>query len=121
MRTVGAKNPSDASSRTSVRRKLLATLLGPAAVLAGCLPEKSGELLSCRTEAERFYPSYLAADPTAAAGQFVIACMASKGFRFSIEATDCDSRYPMTLQSTCYSSDTWASALRDKFRQAIHP
>ena len=100
----------------SMRWKLLAVAMWPAVLLAGCQAEKSSDLLACRAEAERFYPSHLAGDPAEPAGQFVVACMASKRYSFSIQATDCDGRYPMTLQSTCYSSDTWASVLWGKFR-----
>ena len=92
-----------------------------AITLAGCVPDKSEELAACQTEADRFYPRYLAADPATPAAKFIIECMAVKGYEFKIEPADCNSKYPLPTQSTCYKSSNWLVHFIDQFRQPAGP
>jgi hypothetical protein len=75
--------------------------------LAGCLPDQTKDVATCRTEAERFYPMYNVVDPADPSSQFIIACMATKGYDFTVSPKDCDSRYPFATQSTCYAPNSW--------------
>ena len=49
--------------------------------LGGCLPDQAKDVAACRTEADRFYPTYEAVDPNNPSSQFIIACMATKGYQ----------------------------------------
>jgi hypothetical protein len=70
--------------------------------LKGCLPDQAKDVAACVTEAERFYRMYKAVDPEDPSSQYVISCMAAKGYQFTVSPADCDSRYPLPTQATCY-------------------
>ena len=87
-----------------------------ALALSGCSPDKASDVAGCLAEAERFYPSYLVRDPEAPASRYVIACMNFKGYNFTIEASACDSRFPLPTQATCYSSHGAVARIFDRLR-----
>jgi hypothetical protein len=88
--------------------------------LAGCAPDPAKDLGACRAEAERFYPMYKVADPADPSSQFIIGCMAAKGYDFTISPTDCDSQYPLATQPTCYAPNSWPNWFVYKFRRALN-
>ena len=84
--------------------------------LGGCLPDKSKDVADCRTEADRFYQGYNAADVNNPRGRYIIECMGTKGYVFNIAPDKCDSRHPLATQPTCYGSNNWLAWIIDKFR-----
>ena len=87
--------------------------------LAGCLPDQAKDMAACRTEADRFYQTDKAVDPEDPSSQYIIACMAAKGYNFTILPADCDSQYPLPTQPTCYSPDSGSDWIIDQFRRAL--
>jgi hypothetical protein len=86
--------------------------------LGGCLPDQAKDVTACRTEAERFYHTYEAVEPDDPASQYIIACMAHKGYDFSATSTHCNSRTPLPTQPTCYESNSWLGWIIDHIRNA---
>jgi hypothetical protein len=60
----------------------------------------------------------IADDPDNPKSQFIIGCMATKGYDFSVVPSDCDSRYPFPTQAGCYVPNSWIDWMVDKFRTA---
>jgi len=87
--------------------------------LGGCLPDQAKDVAACRTEAERFYHTYEAVDPSNPSSQYIIACMAAKGYNFTISSADCDSVRPLPTQSACYEPNSWLDWGMEKFRRAL--
>ena len=87
--------------------------------LGGCLPDQTKDVAACRTEAERFYHTYEAVDPNEPSSQYIIACMAAKGYDFTILPADCDSRYPLPTQPACYAPNSWLDWIIDQIRRAL--
>lgn len=87
-------------------------------ILGGCLPDREKELAVCRTEADHFFEANIADNPDNPKSQFIIGCMATKGYDFSVVPSDCDSRYPFPTQSDCYVPNSWLDWIVDKFRTA---
>jgi hypothetical protein len=85
--------------------------------LAGCLPDRDRTLSDCRKEADRFYQVYRLDEPESPRTEYIIECMAAKGYNFTVEPKDCDNRYRFETQSACYVSDTWIVWLADQFRR----
>jgi hypothetical protein len=88
--------------------------------LAGCLPDQAKDMAACRTEADRFYQTYKAIDPEDPSSQYIIACMAAKGYNFTILPADCDSQYPLPTQATCYAPNNGPDWIIDQFRRALN-
>jgi hypothetical protein len=88
--------------------------------LGGCLPDQAKDVAACQTEAERFYQMYHAVDPNDPSSQYIIACMAAKGYDFTISPADCNSRYPLPTQAACYAPNSWLGGIRDKFRRPLN-
>ena len=84
-------------------------------ILGGCLPDREKELAVCRTEADHFFEANIADDPDNPKSQFIIGCMATKGYDFSVVPSDCDSRYPFPTQAGCYVPNSWIDWMVDKF------
>ena len=84
--------------------------------LGGCLPNQGKAMEVCRSEAERFYHMYNAVNPDDPSSQYIMGCMASKGYHFTILPADCDSRYPLATQSTCYEPNNWLGWIVDRLR-----
>jgi hypothetical protein len=87
--------------------------------LGGCLPENSGDLAACRTEADRFYQGYVAADVDSPRSQYIIGCMAAKGYEFTVAPEDCNSLHPLPTQSTCYTPGGWWAWINYKLREQL--
>ena len=86
--------------------------------VGGCLPEQgtAKNVTACRVEADRFYQGYNTIDVNNPRSQFIIACMAAKGYDFDISPADCDGRHPLTTQPTCYVRNNWLAWIFDKIR-----
>jgi hypothetical protein len=84
--------------------------------VGGCLPDQAKDVTDCRVEADRFYQGYSAVDVNDPRSQYIIACMASKGYDFDISPANCDSRHPLATQPTCYASHNWLAWIIDQFR-----
>jgi hypothetical protein len=87
--------------------------------LGGCLPDQAKDVAACQTEANRFYQTYKAVDPDDPSSQYIISCMAAKGYDFSISPADCDSRHPLPTQPACYAANSWLDWIIDQFRRAL--
>ena len=84
--------------------------------VAGCLPDRATkDVTVCRTEADRFYPTPESIDANDPRSQFIIECMAAKGYDFTISATNCDGRHPLPTQAACFESNSWLRRLIDHF------
>jgi hypothetical protein len=86
-----------------------------ALTLSGCLPERAKDMAECQKEASRFYESYRATDPNNPAGRFLIGCMATKGYEYSIVAAACSNDHPFPNQPGCYVSRTWSGWIAEQF------
>lgn len=86
--------------------------------LGGCLPDRNASLAACRMEANRFFRTDIAVDPDDIKSQYIIGCMATKGYDFTVLPTNCDSRYPFPTQPACYTPTNWLDWIVDKFRLA---
>jgi hypothetical protein len=87
--------------------------------LGGCLPDQAKDLATCRKDADRFYQAYNAVDPDDPSSQYIIACMAAKGYHFTVLPEDCDSRYPFPTQPACYAPNSWLDWIIDRFRRVL--
>jgi len=96
-----------------MRRKVF--LLG-LITLGGCLPDQAKDMAACRTDADRFYQGYRAADVDNPRSQYIIGCMAAKGYDFTIAPADCDSRHPLPTQPACYTPSSWLAWMSNQFR-----
>ena len=79
--------------------------------LAGCVPEQTKALADCQKEADRFFMGYRNDDAENPRSRFIIECMGSKGYDFTVESKDCDNRYPLTTQTACYSPHDWVDRI----------
>ena len=100
-----------------MRRELV---LLTAIALAGCVPDPAKDVAACRTDAERFYHMDKVVDPADPVSQFIIGCMAAKGYDFTVSPSDCDGRYPLVTQATCYAPNSWPDWVIYKFRRALN-
>jgi hypothetical protein len=75
--------------------------------LAACVPEPTRALADCQKEADRFFMTYRNDDPENPRSRYIVECMASKGYDFTVEPKGCDNRYPLTTQPACYSRQGW--------------
>jgi len=89
-------------------------------ILGGCVPDQAKDLAACRAGADRFYQTYKAVDPDDPSSEYIIACMASKGYDFTVLSADCDSRYSLPTQSACYAPHSWLGWIIDQFRRALN-
>ena len=82
--------------------------------LAGCLPDEVREnnVAACRIEADRFYQGVNAVDVNNPRSQYIVECMAAKGYDFDISPADCDSRHPLASQPACYAPQRWMAWIR---------
>jgi hypothetical protein len=91
------------------RRVLSLTISLAAIALGGCLlPDQKQQIAACQVEADRFFLSHRAAGTDDPRSQYIIACMASKGYEFTIKPDECDGRQPLASQSACYTTN-WMS------------
>ena len=91
-----------------------------ALTLGGCLPDQAEHMAACRTQADRFYQTYKAADLDEPSSQYIIACMAVKGYDFTILPADCDGRRPLPTKATCYRPNSWQGWIVDQIRRVTN-
>jgi hypothetical protein len=84
--------------------------------LGGCVPDQSKDMVACQSEVERFYPAYVASNMDDPGVRYIMACMESKGYAFSVSAADCDSKYPLPVQGACYTPESYVAAALGQFR-----
>ena len=84
--------------------------------LGGCLPDqvKAKDVAACRIEADRFYQGYNDIEVNNPRSQYIIECMAAKGYDFEISPADCDGKRPLVTQPACYSSHGWIARIADR-------
>ena len=81
--------------------------------------DQAKDMDACRREAEHFYHLYKAVDPNDPSSQYIIACMAAKDYDFTTARADCDTRYPLSTQPSCYSPKGWLGWTIDRVRRAV--
>ena len=85
--------------------------------LGGCSDQaKSKDILACQDHADRFYQGYNNADMSSPRSKYIVACMATKGYKFEVSPADCDSRRALATQPTCYISEGWIALVMSWFR-----
>ncbi len=89
-------------------------------VVAGCSPDHAKDVAACGVEADRFYQGYNTADANNPRSQYVIACMAAKGYDFDVSSADCDSRHSLVTQPTCYVARGWMAWITDRSRAHVN-
>jgi hypothetical protein len=89
--------------------------------LAGCYPDQNGDMYACEALASRFFQTYHAVDLNAPSSQYIIECMQTKGYDFSIAPADCESRHALPTQAACYTPQNWLAAIYDRFRRPLKP
>ena len=92
-----------------------------ALTLGGCLPDRAIVLAACDKDAGRFYATYKAINPDDPSSQYIIGCMATKGYDFTVAPKDCDGRHPMPRQATCYVPSGWFDWIVFKLRNTKIP
>jgi hypothetical protein len=97
---------------------LVLSLLLPLS-LAGCYPDQSDDVFACEAQASRFFSTYHAVDLNAPSSEYIIECMQTKGYDFTIAPADCDSHYPLPTQAACYTPQNWLAALYDRVRRPL--
>ena len=90
-----------------------------ALTLGGCIPHQAHDVAACQAEADRFYQTYHAVDPDDPSSQYIIACMAAKGYDFTITPADCDSRHALPTQPACYTPNNWFGWIVDRIRRQL--
>jgi hypothetical protein len=101
------------------RAAVLLLALTLALGLAGCLPDQSKDVFACESQASRFFQTYHAVDLNAPSSQYIMECMAAKGWDFTIQPADCDSHRPLPTQGACYAPQNWLAALYDRWRRPL--
>ena len=90
-----------------------ARLLLVGLILGGCIPDQPRDVAACETEAIRVYPKQPAVDLGDFATRYINACMAAKGYDFTILAAGCNPRYPFATQPECYTPTGWIAQFID--------
>lgn len=111
---VTVDQPGNLCGATDPMRR--AVVLFMVMTLGGCLQDRSKDMANCQTEAERFYQTYRAVNPDDPSSQYIIGCMAAKGYDFTILPADCNSQHPLPTQSACYAPNSWFDWIVEKFR-----
>ena len=101
-----------------MRRELV---LFMAVAVAGCGPDQAKDMAACQAEVMRFYPAYVASKLEDPGTRYIIGCMAARGYEFEVTAADCNSRYPLPTQATCYTPRNWIAGAIDRFRRPAQP
>ena len=83
------------------------------------MPDRAKDVAACQIEAERFYQTYHAINPDDPSSQYIIGCMATKGYDFTILPVDCNSQHPLPTQPACYAPNSWLVWIVDQFRRAF--
>ena len=91
------------------------TFLLVAIGLGGCLlPDQKQQIAACQVEADRFFLSHRAASTDDPRSQYIIECMAAKGYDFEISPADCDGRRALATQPACYAPQNWMAWIADR-------
>jgi hypothetical protein len=106
-------------SKRRISRPGFVLLAALAPALGGCLPDQSKDIAACETEASRFFPVYKAVDPSEPSSQYIIECMATKGYEFTVTPADCNSQHPLPTQAACYTPDNWFAGVYDQARRHL--
>jgi hypothetical protein len=89
--------------------------------LGGCMPDQSKDMATCQHEVKRFYAVYSASNMNDPGVRYIMACVESKGYEFSIDASNCSSKYPLATQPACYTPQGSMAAAIDQFRRPPKP
>jgi hypothetical protein len=87
--------------------------------LGGCVQDQAKNVFACEAQASRFFQTYRAVDPNAPSSQYIIQCMAARGYDFTIAPADCDSRRPLPVQAACYTPRNWLAGLIDRYHRPL--
>jgi len=89
-------------------RRVLPLIISFAAIaLAGCLPDQKQDIAACQGEADRFFLSHRAVNTDDPRSQYIITCMAIKGYDFTVTPDKCDGQHPLAIQAACYIPTNW--------------
>jgi hypothetical protein len=91
-------------------------ILLAALALGGCSRDRAKDMAACQVEAERFYQTYRAVNSDDPSSQYIIGCMAAKGYDFTISPAACNSEHPLPTQPACYAARSWPDWVIDQFR-----
>ena len=74
-------------------------ILFMAFALGGCWSDqgKASDVAACQIEADRFYRGYNGIDVNNPRNQYIIECMATKGYDFEVSPADCDGRRALAM------------------------
>lgn len=107
--------PTSISLVVMRRSVLLAVLIS----LGGCLPDRDKSLVGCQREADRFFQRLQVDDPENPRSRYIIECMATNGYDFTVEPKDCDGQHPFPSQSACYVPNSWLDWIADQSRRKL--
>lgn len=86
-----------------------------AIALSGCSPDRAKDMADCQTEAGRFFQTYQAVDPSDPSSRYIIGCMATKGYDFTVTPLDCNSGRSLPTQAACYQPHGWTARMLERF------
>jgi len=87
-----------------------------ALTLTGCLPDRAKDMAACEREASRFYQTYHAVSPEDPSSRFIIGCMETKGYDFTVAPAECSGERTLLTQAACYAPSSWLGWIIDQFR-----
>ena len=82
--------------------------------LSGCMEDKARDVAACDVDAMRVYPKQADlgfGDPRTV---YINACMASKGYDFTILGKGCRSSQALPIQPDCYTPRGWFGRMLDQ-------
>ena len=65
---------------------------------------KASDVAACQIEADRFYQGYNGVDVNNPRSQYIIECMAAKGYDFEVSPADCDGRRALSYSASVLCS-----------------
>lgn len=78
------------------------------------MPDRAKDMATCQRDASRFYQTYHAISPDDPSSRYLIGCMATKGYDFTISPAACSSAHPLPTQAACYEPSNWVIWLIDR-------
>lgn len=88
-----------------------------AITMGACSPDQKQQIAACELEADRFFLSRRAANTDDPRSQFIIACMASKGYDFTVTPDECSGQRPLATQTACYTPTSWLFWITSRFHR----
>ena len=79
------------------------------------LPNAAVDLAACQLQAQRFYQTFRANDLNDPSSPYIVGCMESQGYEFSMLLENCDGRHPLANQAACYTPTSWFGAMLDRY------